>query len=318
MRFQDESGSGALQISDDGRFSYSTVTIEGLEPGERPPSGEPQVRRVTTYEGILMPPPQVQGLDFFQAFRDPPVHDDGVGSIEGNAMAKYEVEDSGGRAKLVSVVKGQFSFAITVSPYFQPSFCTVQPSPRKWPPARKKQLPYVGTGLDKKKRDGPVSAKPSFACVSTKPSVLMKAGDVRRLMQERRRAPKLKFSKSATQLSAAPFSPFLSMVAKDPMRGSGAKDEERPGAKNRSAHLLESSLSTQSLTDHDNAAASSAPSAGRRRTSVELLREVSATFQAPLSLTTAEAGRRTSVADWKAYYMDRSDIVFASSRDDGG
>eukprot|EP00930_Biecheleria_cincta_P015582 TRINITY_DN12946_c0_g1_i5.p1 TRINITY_DN12946_c0_g1~~TRINITY_DN12946_c0_g1_i5.p1 ORF type:complete len:384 (+),score=61.11 TRINITY_DN12946_c0_g1_i5:86-1237(+) len=246
MRFQDESGSGALQISDDGRFSYSTVTIGGLEPGERQPSGEPQVRRVITYEGILMPPPQDQGLRAFQAFRDPPVHDDGVASIEGNAMAKYEMEDSGGRAKLVSVVRGQFSFSITVSPYFQPSFCTVQPSPRKWPPARKKQLPYVGTGLDKKKRDASASAKPSL---------LMKAGDVRRLMQERRRYPKLKFSKSATQLAAIPgHSPLLSMASEAVivlvLRRRAAKQRMRspPGSARSTARPCRCKVCTTSTT----------------------------------------------------------------------
>eukprot|EP00930_Biecheleria_cincta_P036802 TRINITY_DN25218_c0_g1_i1.p1 TRINITY_DN25218_c0_g1~~TRINITY_DN25218_c0_g1_i1.p1 ORF type:complete len:376 (+),score=57.52 TRINITY_DN25218_c0_g1_i1:71-1198(+) len=182
MRFQDESA--ALQITDDGRFSYSCVAIEGLEPGERPPSGEPQVQRVTTYEGVLTEPEMSDTSDMAPAFADPPVNDNGVASIEGKAMVKHEIEDSGGRTRLVSVVRGTFRFSISVSPYFQPKMCTVQPKPTQWPPL-KKQLPYVGSGIQRKEY-----------AIGTKSSMKLKAGDMTGLQQEHRRAPKLKFSMS--------------------------------------------------------------------------------------------------------------------------
>lgn len=188
MRFQDESA--ALQITDDGRFSYSCVAIEGLEPGERPSSSEPQVQRVTTYEGILGEPQINLTSDMDPAFADPPEDDNGIASIEGRAMVKHEIEDSGGRTKLMNVQRGIFRFSIIVSPYFQPNMCTVQPRPAQWPPL-KKQLPYVGTGIQN-----------NGYTIGVKSPTKLKAGDMVGLQQERRRAAKLKFSMSSEHSSA--------------------------------------------------------------------------------------------------------------------
>lgn len=180
MRFQDEFKFAALQITEDGRFSYSfvglncEVDLEGSESGPSPE--DPKVSRVLTYEGVLISPMEEVPLD--EAEPEP----EGSARIEGLAMVKHEIEDVGGRARLVSISRSSSRFAIVVSPCFQPTMAVVYSlhlarSPRR---PRRTQLPYVGRGM---KRDLHAAVR---------------SGDVWRLTQERRRAPKPKFSKSGS------------------------------------------------------------------------------------------------------------------------
>mmetsp|Transcript_31890 Transcript_31890/g.75899 ORF Transcript_31890/g.75899 Transcript_31890/m.75899 type:complete len:350 (+) Transcript_31890:75-1124(+) len=172
MRFQDEFA--ALQITDDGRFSYSFVGLNYEVEGEQP-SGEDPKSRVLTYEGVLITPKEEVPLD-----EEPEA--EGSARIEGLAMAKHEIEEVGGRARLVSISRSSSRFAIVVSPYFQPSMAVVYSlhlamSPRR---PRRTQLPYVGRGMKRELQ------------------AAMRTGDVWRSCQERRRAPKPKFSKSGS------------------------------------------------------------------------------------------------------------------------
>jgi len=181
MRFQDEFKFAALQITEDGRFSYSFVNLnyevdlEGSESGVSPE--DPKVSRVLTYEGVLVSPMEEVPLD--EAEPEP----EGSARIEGLAMVKHEIEDVGGRARLVSISRSSSRFAIVVSSYFQLSMAVVYSlhlarSPRR---PRRTQLPYVGRGM---KRDLHATT--------------VRNGDVWRLTQERRRTQKPKFSKSGS------------------------------------------------------------------------------------------------------------------------
>lgn len=179
MRFQDEFA--ALQITDDGRFSYSFVGLNyevvDLEGGEQPSLEDPKVSRVLTYEGVLISPVEQVPLEEAEPEAE------GSAKIEGLAMAKHEIEDVGGRARLVSISRSSSRFAIVVSPYFQPNMAVVYSlhlarSPRR---PRRTQLPYVGRGMKRDLR-----------------AATMRSGDVWRLTQERRRTPKPKFSKSGS------------------------------------------------------------------------------------------------------------------------
>ena len=177
MRFQDEFA--ALQITDDGRFSYSFVGLNyevDLEE-EMASLEESKVSRVLMYEGVLIPheAPCEEARD---------EEAEGIVRIEGRAMAKHEIEDTGGRARLVSISRSSSRFAIVVSPYYEPNMAVVYSlhlaqSPRR---PRRTQLPYVGRGMKREhaSRDW-------------------------RLTQQRRRAPKPKFtnSRSTSMLPAA-------------------------------------------------------------------------------------------------------------------
>jgi len=225
MRFQDEYS--ALQITDDGRFSYSSVTVEGSEDPAAEEEDCIQKRRVVTYEGILVSPTPEENFGlpedpFTEALKGQP--DDEVATIEAKALTRHEMEDVGGKTKLSAVEKGNFRFTITVSPYFQPSAATVQPMVRPRSPPRpqprKKQLPYVGTGVPKRERQSVLGGSPG------------KAGDMRRLTQERRRAPKLKFSKSAAQIPAAVahlYSPMATTTKKSFMEAPVADEHDMMG-----------------------------------------------------------------------------------------
>eukprot|EP00435_Cladocopium_sp_Y103_P049785 s337_g15.t1 len=178
MRFQDEFA--ALQITDDGRFSYSFVDLNyevDLEGADQPSMEDPKVSRVLTYEGVLISPVE----EIPQEEAEPEA--EGSARIEGLAMAKHEIEDVGGRAQLVGISRSSSRFAIVVSPYFQPNVAVVYSlhlarSPRR---PRRTQLAYVGRGTKRELH-----------------STTMRNGDVWRLTQQRRRAPKPKFSKSGS------------------------------------------------------------------------------------------------------------------------
>lgn len=177
MRFQDEFA--ALQITDDGRFSYSFVDLNyevDLEGADQQSPEDPKVSRVLTYEGVLISPVE----EIPQEEAEPEA--EGSARIEGLAMAKHEIEDVGGRAQLMSISRSSSRFAIVVSPYFQPNVAVVYSlhlarSPRR---PRRTQLAYVGRGMKRELHS------------------TTRNGDVWRLTQQRRRAPKPKFSKSGS------------------------------------------------------------------------------------------------------------------------
>ncbi|CAE7412495.1 MCC1 [Symbiodinium sp. CCMP2456] len=134
--------------------------------------------RVRTYEGILVSTLEEEPLEPVAELEP-----EGTATIQGLAMLRHEIEEVGGRARLVNVIRSSSRFAIVVSPYFQPNMAVVHSlhlslSPRR---PRRTQLPFVGSGT---KRDARAST--------------MKSGDIWRLTQERRRAPKPKFSKSGS------------------------------------------------------------------------------------------------------------------------
>jgi len=281
MRFQDEYS--ALQITDDGRFSYSSVTVEGSDNPADEEEDSIKTRRVVTYEGILVAPMPEENFGlpedpFAEALKGEP--DDEVATIEAKCMARHEIEDVGGKTKLVGVEKGNFRFSITVSPYFQPTACTVQPMVRPRSPPRpqprKKQLPYVGTGIAKRDVQIVRGGSPG------------KAGDMRRLTQERRRAPKLKFSKSSSQLPAAIASLYSPMASnKTFMQAPVAEDAETMSGFNRQQKRLSTIASAPTL-----------PSvAGAQKPGPDA--------KAP--------GDPSSVAEWRDFYRQRADRMLAGS-----
>mmetsp|Transcript_8716 Transcript_8716/g.20762 ORF Transcript_8716/g.20762 Transcript_8716/m.20762 type:complete len:375 (+) Transcript_8716:113-1237(+) len=181
MRFQDKFA--ALQITDDGRFSYSFVGLNqevDVEDSEPVQVEDDPKSRVRTYEGILVSSLDEEPLEPFEPAELEP---EGTATIQGLAMLRHEIEEVGGRARLVNVTRSSSRFAIVVSPYFQPSMAVVHSlhlalSPRR---PRRTQLPFVGSGMKRDARASPA-----------------KTGDIWRLTQERRRAPKPKFSKSGS------------------------------------------------------------------------------------------------------------------------
>lgn len=149
MRFQDEFS--ALQITDDGRFSYSAVSFEAPSTAdERATSaaaGGGDKRLVITYEGVLVASSAADVEESTMEERE----GGEASSIEGRAIVRHEVEESGGgKTRLGVVERGIFRFAIAVSPFYQPSGATVQPLQHPTSPGhlphRKRHLPYVGPG----------------------------------------------------------------------------------------------------------------------------------------------------------------------------
>jgi len=173
-------------------FSYSFVGLNhevDVEDSEPVLVEDDPKSRVRTYEGILVSTLEEEPLEPVAELEP-----EGTATIQGLAMLRHEIEEVGGRARLVNVIRSSSRFAIVVSPYFQPNMAVVHSlhlslSPRR---PRRTQLPFVGSGT---KRDARAST--------------MKSGDIWRLTQERRRAPKPKFSKSGStgMLPAAAPSP---------------------------------------------------------------------------------------------------------------
>jgi len=165
MRFQDDFA--ALQIAEDGRFSFSDVCLEapGTADAEEDPEKKierKQRQRVITYEGVFTASSEPsQEEEENQATskdaKDQPIEkvDPEVAAIEGRALARHEIEECGGQSRLIAVERGTYRFIITVSPFFQPSHATVQlflrPRSPGRPPPRTRRLPYVGTGEPVKK-----------------------------------------------------------------------------------------------------------------------------------------------------------------------
>lgn len=166
MRFQDEFS--ALQITDDGRFIYSACGSE-----------EEQRQHIcTTYEGVFG-----SQENLIDAVLDPtarPCKEFPEGAlIEGIALVKHDIENE----CMVDVVRGNWRFAITVFPFYQPTSAAVQllvkqppQGSRPGPPPRCRRVPYVGPGFQT--RD---------LCNNLQP-------------RHRREGQKLKFSRSSTTL----------------------------------------------------------------------------------------------------------------------
>lgn len=179
MRFQDEFS--ALQITDDGRFSYSTVSFEAADGESHDTSaGDQQRRHVVTYEGVLVAPmPSEMDDDFLDMWtslsRGESGEDPEVAVVEARAVARTKIEDHGGRTRLACVERDSLRFAIAVSPFFQPANATVQPFVK--PAQRCRRLPYVGVGSSGSKMPD------------------------KRQPKQRRHGPQLKFSRSAATLT---------------------------------------------------------------------------------------------------------------------
>lgn len=148
MRFEDDFS--ALQITDDGRFSYSHLSFEApngadgssaaLERGTGSAVSDRQV--VVTYEGVLVTTSNPDVEETTAEERE----SQEAHAIEGRGLVRHEVKGT----RLTHVEKGVYRFAITVSPFYQPTDATVHPllqptSPGRLP-HRKRQLPYVGAG----------------------------------------------------------------------------------------------------------------------------------------------------------------------------
>lgn len=175
MRFQDEFA--ALQISEDGRFSYSILSLEassadatsaerdgGGEGGEAPAEkagGALTEKRIVTYEGIFAPAPgelpawgHGAGASRSHAASSPQSAEEAeTACIDGVALVRHDVEEHLGGAqgpKLACVERAPLKFSISISPWYQPTTAVVSPPslPRTpgRPCLRTKQLPYVGNG----------------------------------------------------------------------------------------------------------------------------------------------------------------------------
>jgi len=193
MRFSDDYA--ALQISEDGRFSFSEMCLvqplEATEPEASLGKIKPlDTRRVVTYEGVFTgtytPPPDEDDQQAAAAakkkelnsskgkVKDADVEEPSSGQgpelagIVATALVKHEISESDGRSRLVLVERGAFRFAITVSPFFHPSHATLKVLARtdRHQPARGRRLPYVGTGGPCKAAGAAVKRSDSLAALS--------------------------------------------------------------------------------------------------------------------------------------------------------
>eukprot|EP00927_Polykrikos_kofoidii_P050338 TRINITY_DN44250_c0_g1_i1.p1 TRINITY_DN44250_c0_g1~~TRINITY_DN44250_c0_g1_i1.p1 ORF type:complete len:402 (-),score=45.18 TRINITY_DN44250_c0_g1_i1:149-1354(-) len=141
FRFQDDSC--LLQLAGDGRFSFATMVGDG-QISEFASSEHASNRAVMTYEGVLCNPP----LD--DPMLDVAKSDAEVATVEGRGMFRYEVEEVVGGTRIVNIERGRSRFAITVSPFFEPTVATVQVqekvSSASRPPPRHRRLHLVGKG----------------------------------------------------------------------------------------------------------------------------------------------------------------------------
>ena len=151
MRFEDEYS--ALQLTGDGRFSYSILETESNS------STKGATRRVTTYEGVCAPFDLDSSTGFAGfASREP-------NAVEGRALLRHEAIESDGASIITRVDRDAFTFAIAVSPFTSPSeetLSTVQAcSPSISLGSRCRRLPYVGRGPGGHCTDGTRIEKPS-------------------------------------------------------------------------------------------------------------------------------------------------------------
>eukprot|EP00928_Gymnodinium_smaydae_P038170 TRINITY_DN26379_c0_g1_i1.p1 TRINITY_DN26379_c0_g1~~TRINITY_DN26379_c0_g1_i1.p1 ORF type:complete len:388 (-),score=85.50 TRINITY_DN26379_c0_g1_i1:260-1423(-) len=218
MRFQDPCA--ALQITDDGRFSYSTMNSD---------TGE---THVVTYEGVIASlestDPSLEQADLNLKL------DPETAAIEGRALVRHEiVETLDGGSRILSVEGGTSRFAILVTPFFQPKEAMVMQlarprSPGKMVATRWRSLEYVGAGANFKDaaKNGGSSAVRKARC----------------------RGPRVVFSKSAAALSSdsardwdlsasegadgtrMPFLPKLSPSASAPALATMKAPPAKPGA----------------------------------------------------------------------------------------
>jgi len=199
MRFQDEFS--ALQITDDGRFSYSTVSFENMQGVPQAADADSTIsssdgRRVTTYEGIFIMPKEEEVGNVpseppaFMQEDAPMKGDTEVAQIEGKSLVTHSffVEEMTGRIRLECVYREINVFSITVAPFYQPTFATVMAlaSHKLQGYSRRRQLPYVGTGM--------VPCRSSMSPVMTAAKLNMATSSEKQQMK--RWGPRLKFSRS--------------------------------------------------------------------------------------------------------------------------
>lgn len=336
MRFQDKFS--ALQITDDGRFSFAVVH-EAENTAERAGSaaGTAGGRRIITYEGVFILSQEVDS--FAYAGPAPPANsgsgggdekekaaassrtDEGlprVAATEGRALVCHTIEERGGRTKLESVDKGNFRFAITVSPFFEPATATVQalvqPRSPGRPPPRRRQMPYVGTGAAPKRGIATPSArdlgelKPHLARVEAglrdlklSAAGLLESADTATLqsasvaaaapgtsaLQKVRRRPRPKFSQSTTSLQDG-LGLNTSFSATSPSSCASPASFGKTGGPARSSFMK---------------------SGGSVHTaSAPLLPSMSSVSRSP-----ADGGAPTTVADWKDYYANRAKTLLGTA-----
>lgn len=191
MRFSDDFA--AMQITEDGRFSYSEMLLEAAEAeGSNPIKSSRS--RIVTYEGVFSGP-YTPGEDEedqqvapgkgkhkeSKAEEQKAEPDHELAAIEATALVKHEMAESGGRSKLVLVERGVFRFAITVSPFFHPNYATIKVLVRNrspgHPPPRARKLPYVGPGGPSKLVGGTMKrCNSSTGFVARQPRDRRKAG----------------------------------------------------------------------------------------------------------------------------------------------
>lgn len=226
MRFSDELA--ALQIAQDGRFSYSEMVIEAADPdaSSSRPRGAGDIKRVVTYEGVFSGPysPPVDDEEQ-QAVASAAKAKEGnseepaaghvdpeIAAIEATAMVKHETfVESSGRSRLALVERGAFRFAITVSPFFHPTYATVKVMARRpgQPAARGRRLPYQGSGATSK------------SCLSSAKRSSNLSHSLAAELRPRKNGGRLKISHSAALLPSAAMG-WTSSADRSPFRRAAA------------------------------------------------------------------------------------------------
>lgn len=316
MRFQDEFS--ALQITEDGRFSYSTLSFEASDSLERAASaaeGEKTGRRVITYEGVFTlaqepdgSSPMAGGLILLggtvgagtvgaAAGAGPGAEETDkaeapeVASIEGKALVCHIIEERGGRTRLESVQPGVFRFAITVSPFYQPASATVLPlvqprSPGR-PPPRRRNLPYVGTGSAGSALRRSASQIGAASPIAV--AAMMNVATGAELRQHKRRGPRLKFSRSSATL---------------PM----SRQDDGRASFNASAASILSSGDFSAMLGRSSPTAVYTPAGMPRAGSMQ-------TSSAPQLPTLRIGGKDVAsptVADWRDFYRERAKALLGT------
>mmetsp|Transcript_119535 Transcript_119535/g.338298 ORF Transcript_119535/g.338298 Transcript_119535/m.338298 type:complete len:284 (-) Transcript_119535:198-1049(-) len=148
MAFRDpKDAHSTLQISSDGRFSYS------ISPDVRDSAGTGS-RRAIRYEGVLAKPsarPKDEGAQDQETSSPCPLEALKLAVTEGRGLGRMESDELDGQPRLCTVERGEFRFAIQVRPFFQPTEAWVLPLfASQHLPQRKKHLARVG---DRDQRD---------------------------------------------------------------------------------------------------------------------------------------------------------------------
>lgn len=238
-RMKFEANCAVLQITNDGRFSYST-----FEPGptrEEVASGAKKTfpRVVVTWEGVFSAnpasfvaeassddaaaagaPPEAAasavgaggGAGGGEAASDPHclaasssssqvalmMADSAARAVEGRGLVQHEAEEYQGQSRVLRVARGEQRFSISVSPFYDPCIAIVQP----WGAEKAQVLEIAPHAEDRRHAD----LRPQRAV----PPKLQPLPPHRQRMARqpgRPRAPRLRFSPSATDLQGLSCGP---------------------------------------------------------------------------------------------------------------